>query len=273
MHRCLARNPGARYPSASAARDALESVLESTGSGPLRRPTSGLGAAVPRPPTAPAARARPQTGEHPEPAGPAREHVTAPTLRAPPARRRQAWLWVLAAAIVVVAVAVAIYLATRGDGGSGTPPSTVAGAPAGGFSIKAAKDFDPLGNDGQEDPQQVSNVHDGDASTSWSTEMYVDFQRDKQGVGVWVQLDRVHSIASVTVTTVQSGWSGAIYVADQPGGQLADWGAVRARGADLGTTKTFALHGVRGQYVLLWLTKLPGDVGDQRLQVSEVQVG
>jgi len=55
-----------------------------------------------------------------------------------------------------------------------------AGAPAGGFSIKAAKDFDPLGNDGQEDPQQVSNIRDGDASTSWSTEMYVDFQRDIQ---------------------------------------------------------------------------------------------
>ena len=181
----------------------------------------------------------------------------------------------LAAVIVVVAVAVAIYLATRSSGGSGTPPSTVAGAPAHGFSITAAKDFDPVGTggDGQEDPAQVANIHDGDASTSWSTEMYVDFQRDKRGVGVWVQLDHVHAINSVAVTTVQSGWSGAIYVADQPGSQLADWGPVRASGANLGSAKTFVLHGVRGKYVLLWLTKLPGDVGNQRLQVSEVQVG
>ncbi|HYU38531.1 MAG TPA: hypothetical protein VEM59_01675, partial [Acidimicrobiia bacterium] len=57
--------------------------------------------------------------------------------------------------------------------------------------------------------------------------------------------------------------------ADQPGDSLDAWGQPRASGDDLPATHPFQLNGARGQYVLLWCTRLPPS---DKLQVGDIKV-
>jgi hypothetical protein len=84
-----------------------------------------------------------------------------------------------------------------------------------------------------------------------------------------VKLDAPHDITSVTVTSPEGGWNGQIYVADQPGDSLDAWGQPRATGDNVPATHPFALNGVRGQYVLVWCTRLPPS---NKLQVGDIKV-
>ncbi len=86
--------------------------------------------------------------------------------------------------------------------------------------------------------------------------------------GLWVQLDAPHDVTSVTVTALEGGWSGEIYVADQPGNTLDAWGPARATGDNLPATHPFALN-ARGQYVLVWCTQLPPS---NKLQIGDIKV-
>jgi eukaryotic-like serine/threonine-protein kinase len=154
-----------------------------------------------------------------------------------------------------------------GGGGGGSAPASGGGA----LQIVDAKAFDPPPGDGGEHDSEVPLAVDGDPGTSWQTDGYSNrnFGNAKSGVGLWVKLDAPHDIGTVTVTTRENGWSGQIYVADQPGNSLEAWGQPRASEDNLPANHPFQLNGARGQYVLLWCTQLPPS---RKLQVGEIKV-
>jgi serine/threonine protein kinase len=271
IHRCMARQPGARFASAAEVRDALDQArIDPTGAIPTP-------AATARPVARPAARP------------PASSAPTAPTAAQPaPAprpvprkkrRRRGTWLWILLVLIVAVAGGVLAYILVSGDSspGSGGSPNASSALPAAKASF-AVTPFDPFGDDHTEDPDAVDNVNDGNPSTVWSTDQYNNVfpDGDKTGVGLALQLDDDYDVQKVIVDTQQSGWGASIYVSDKPASSLTsldDWGPVRAEGADLPTPHTFDVGAIKGQSVLLWLTQLPeGGNGTHQVAVSEVKV-
>lgn len=267
VSRSLAREPDDRFPSAGALLDALE---------PEREPPSGSLPAVPRV-REPAAEAtdrtvgvdRTATSAAPPPSPPPRP----PT---PTAVRRRRWPRALVALLVLAAVGAAAYAGVRaltddsGGGGGGGGVS----APPGPITIVGADDFDPLGDDQEENQESTGNVFDGNPQTAWETEQYEapaqEFGGAKDGVGVFVELDGVHDLSTVTVTAEETGWSAEVYVADQPGADLAAWGQARGAVDDADTTAEITLDdGTRGQNVLLWLTRLPPS---GKLNVSDIRV-
>jgi serine/threonine-protein kinase len=254
VHRCLARDPAARYASAGAVRDALAVVAG--------------GGAAPLPARAPGARlaSAPRVAASPDTTGPHTLEPSVPVAAARGHRSRRAWA-VVGTVLLVVAATVAAF-ALHNSGGTNSPTTTSASRP---LTLVAAHDFDPLG-DGQEDPSQVDAVRDGNLATTWQTENYVDFHRDKAGVGIYLQLDGTHAVHSVSVVTVESGWSAQIYVAGQPATTLAGWGSARATATTVPSTHTFTIDGARGRYVLLWLTMLAGDSPNQHLHVAEITI-
>jgi tRNA A-37 threonylcarbamoyl transferase component Bud32 len=259
IHRCLARNPAARFGSAAAVRDALDRArLDPTGSIP--RPVMPLPATTPAAPVAPVAPvARSQPAAAAQPA---------------PRRRRRTWWWVLLVLVVAVVGGVAAFLLVS-DSSSGKSTGA-SSAPAAGHATLAATDFDPLG-DGAEDHADVANAVDGNPATVWSTESYVSFPDGaKDGVGLAISLNGEYDVRRVTVATRQNGWGASIYVSDRPVSELhalSDWGPVRAQGSDLPSVHAFDTGGVRGQSVLVWLTQLPADAnGQHRVDISEVRV-
>ncbi len=274
IHRCLARQPAARFGSAAAVRDALDRArLDPTGAIP--RPMVGPAAAPKAPSRAPAGSGGVQPPAHTRPQPLPVPVATTPVRRR---RRRLTWLWVLLVVLVAIAGGVAAYVLVSDS--SGSSPGNGAGAPsapsAATATITGATSFDPLG-DGTESPDLVANAVDGDPTTAWSTEQYDQFpDGPKTGVGLALSLDREYDVSKVTVDALRAGWGASIYVSDKSVDSLStlgDWGDARASGSDLDRTKAFQFSGVKGQSVLVWFTQLPtGDNGRHYVEVTGVKV-
>ncbi|MGH8985389.1 MAG: protein kinase domain-containing protein [Acidimicrobiia bacterium] len=267
VSRCLERDPDDRFPSAGALLDALE---------PAREPPSGSLPAVART-REPATTAADRTVGVDRTATATATPPPSPPPSPPPARaahRRRRWPRGLVALLVLAAVGVVAYAGVRAltdDGGGGGGGVTT---PAGPVTIVGADDFDPLGDDQEENQESAGNVFDGNPRTAWETEQYQapaqEFGGAKDGVGIFVELDGVDDLSTVTVTADEAGWSAEVYVADQPGADLAAWGQTRGTVDDAGTTADIALRdGTRGRYVLVWLTRLPPS---GKLRVSDIRV-
>lgn len=148
------------------------------------------------------------------------------------------------------------------------------------ISDLAATAYDPIGGDGENDGDAPLAV-DGDPATAWSTEGY-DSRPDthpfgglKDGVGLYLDLGRQGELDELVIESASSGWAARIYVADQPGAGLADWGEAVAEVSDVtDTSTTVDLDGASGSYVLVWLTD-PGDAGDAgryRVELQELSI-
>jgi eukaryotic-like serine/threonine-protein kinase len=261
IHRCMARQPSARFSTAAEARDALDHARID--------PTGAIRTPAPRPAAPPPAATRPTT---PAPR---------PAPKAPPARRRKrrlGWLWFLLVLIVAVAGGVIAYVLVSDSSSPNTSGAGVSSVPTAATATITAASFDPLG-DHSEDPSGVDNVLDPNPSTVWSTEQYNHQfpDGDKTGVGLAFDLHGEYDVGEVRVTTQQTGWGAEIYVSDRPVAALTtlpDWGTTpRAVGNDLPQSNTFEAGGVKGQSVLVWFTQLPtGQNGTHYLDVSEVRI-
>jgi tRNA A-37 threonylcarbamoyl transferase component Bud32 len=255
--RSLARDPEYRYQSAQAFKDALKPGHDTAPTGPLAPPPA------PGPAAAPAAggggRAESTAVGAPPPARPA--PVATP-------RRGRRWPWLVLILVLLGAGAAVAYALTNLGGGSNAPGTAAAASQA--LPIAAAHDFDPPPGGGSEHPEDAHFAIDGDPGTAWQTEGYSNrnFGNAKSGVGLWVQLEAAHDVTTVTVTTLEDGWSAQIYVADQPGSSLDAWGPARASGDNLPAVQHFDLN-ARGQYVLIWCTQLPQS---DKLQIGDVKV-
>jgi hypothetical protein len=254
--RSLARDPEYRYQSAKEFKHALSGGPDTARAGPLADATAPHRTASPS--AAPPTRVAPS----PPPPRPA----------AAPGRARR-WPWVLLILLLLVLGGVAAYALANltsddrsggGGGGGSNPPAAGGGA----LRIVEASAFDPLG-DGEEHSGEAPRAIDSDPGTVWQTDRYNSRDLDKPGVGLWVQLDAPHDITSVTVTSLEGGWNGQIYVADQPGGTLEAWGQPRASSDNIPATHRFDLNGARGQYALIWVTRLPPS---NKLQIGDIKV-
>jgi serine/threonine protein kinase len=143
------------------------------------------------------------------------------------------------------------------------------------IAIKGAQDFDPLGNDGSENPDEIDRLYDNVPGTYWETSFYAsaDFGRLKSGVGVILDLGKVQDVGKVTVsfkgdTSVEL--RAASGVATQP--QSLDGYTKVAQGS--GTTVALKPNeSLKSRYLLVWLTKLPlTDDGNYRGRVVDVKV-
>jgi putative peptidoglycan lipid II flippase len=137
-----------------------------------------------------------------------------------------------------------------------------------------ARDFDPEGDDGSENPDAAGNASDGNPSTAWSTETYQapsqEFGNSKSGVGLILELDGQHEVSAVSVAADDSDWNADVYVSDQSGNDLPAWGQARASKEGLGRDALFAIDpNASGRFVLLWLTRLPSD---GKLGINEVAI-
>jgi serine/threonine-protein kinase len=248
VNRSLARDPEHRFPSAGALRDALDPARDST----------------PPPPSSPRPAVVAESGDHTI----GIDRTEAEALSPPAADDRAAggrrWPRALLAAVAAAAVVLVGYFAVRSLTGSDDGPSSGPNRPdaVDTLGILGATDFDPDGDDGAENPQDVGQATDGNPATVWSTQRYNnrDFDDPKRGVGLVVELEREEAIDKVEVAADDEDWNGEIYVADASGANLEDWGTPVAQAEGLGRLASFDLReGSRGRFVLVWITRLPAD--------------
>jgi eukaryotic-like serine/threonine-protein kinase len=246
VERCLDIDPTRRYPTARALAGALDTADDRDATAP-NQATASLPVAAPA--------ARP---------------VATAIAEAPRAAHRRRGVPIVAALVVLLGAGVGAYALLRGTSPSRT--NAHASTPTA-FLLASAQDFDPYGNDGQENHAAVGRAIDGNPMTAWPTETYVtrDFGHGKPGVGIYVTLAAPGTASRVSVDTLEAGWSGEIYAASSPSTTLAGWGRPVASGTNLGVHTQFTLRpATRARVVLLWLTLLPTS---GRLDVAELRVG
>ena len=151
-------------------------------------------------------------------------------------------------------------------GGSTPRPSSLP------VAIRSASDFDPFGNDQQENRATVARVADGDPATAWSTETYTSRQLGglKPGVGVVLELDHTVQVDRVQLSTRADDWAASIHVAATKPATFEAWGDPRGRVEHAGRDTAIPVAGT-GRYVLVWFTDL-GSGPPFRLDVAEVSV-
>lgn len=132
-----------------------------------------------------------------------------------------------------------------------------------GVRLAAAGTYDPEGDRAENDAEAPLAVDD-DARTSWSTESYQSFF--KQGVGLVLDAGAVRRLQRLDLVTGTPGVSAAVRVGDAPEGPFRPAAAART----LATTTRIPLGGVRGRYVVVWITAIPdggaAEIAEARLR-------
>ncbi|WP_369196877.1 protein kinase family protein [Streptomyces djakartensis] len=142
-------------------------------------------------------------------------------------------------------------------------------------TIQGVTDFDPLGSDGSENPDETNRVHDSAPGTYWETSFYTsaDFGRLKSGVGVILDLGKVQEVGQVTVS-FQGATSVELRAAGGATTQPQSLEAYNKVAQGSGTTVTLKPgESVKSRYLLVWLTKLPLTAeGNYRGRVVDIKV-
>ena len=149
--------------------------------------------------------------------------------------------------------------------------------PARELEVRSATGFDPEGSadsGGAENDDRAGLAVDGDPSTGWTTKTYNDPFGPaglKDGVGLLLDLGAPKEITEVEVRTPSGTTDLELRVAAEAGTALEDFEPVStARNVD--RRALLRPDGVRGRYLLVWLTALPPYEGRFRGEISEVVV-
>ncbi|WP_164478052.1 protein kinase family protein [Nocardioides pantholopis] len=181
--------------------------------------------------------------------------------------------------LLLVAVVVAVNLG-RGKTPLGaepdSPPSrSPSESPSAPVAIPdlAVSDLDPQG-DGAENPESTALTVDGDPATTWRSSTYLQQLGPaglKTGVGLQVDLGAERDVAQVGLSLVGEPTEVAVYVTDEAVSDVAGLEPVltEAVGPD---ARIELEEPVRGRFVTLWFTGLPGVDGGFRAEVAEVAV-
>lgn len=162
------------------------------------------------------------------------------------------------------------------SGGAPTKASTKTGPTAQKTTKKltpqSAKGFDPSPGDHPDRslPTAGGKAIDDSKSSYWGTQHYLDphFGRLKKGLGLMLDMGHPVEVDRVEVTMPQAGEEGTVQL------QVGDSQDADMRQTDTGPASgTFTLKGgkTKGQYVLLWFTKLP-KTGFYQIKVDDVAV-
>lgn len=149
-------------------------------------------------------------------------------------------------------------------------PST---APEVASGVVSATAFDPPPGDGREHDGELASLVDGNPSTAWHTEGYVERSpAGKSGVGFVLVFDGSPRLGRLVVHSPTQDWSASVYVADDEPTSLAGWGPPVAQQSAINGDAAFSLSGRQGHRVLVWITRLGRDGPPFTVQVNDVEV-
>jgi serine/threonine-protein kinase len=204
-----------------------------------------------------------------------------------PARRRLPWRlrhparWAISLALLAAIVAlVLVALAGHTHSGPGLAPNVHPSAGVTPVVLKqeAASSYNPFGT-GPEHAEDVASVVDGDPTTSWSTEHYIEGNLGKPGLGV--SLDAAPGVAAraVEIQTPTPGFRAGVYASvalpsSTPSGGTQSLTALGwtqlAPPRKISAHTTIAINPTRlvYRYYLVWIVKLPPN--SETAQISEI---
>jgi serine/threonine protein kinase len=180
-----------------------------------------------------------------------------------PFRLRHRITVVIVSLLVLAAIAGGVvWLATRTHRGTGKLAQSKPVATHSQVQLcqSCAHDFDPLGDNKAEHPDQVGLSIDGQLDTKWTTESYQNANLGKAGVGIYVDANPGTVATALRVDTDTPGFAAQVYARnDQPPLTWPNpsWHLVGASGkVKRRQDIQISTGGARYRYYLLWITDL-----------------
>ncbi len=145
--------------------------------------------------------------------------------------------------------------------------------PGGAVPIVAAAAFDPFG-DGQEHGDKAAFAFDADPESFWRSERYENrlLGNLKPGVGIWVSVAPGTSISAIEIDANNVVWAVEVFIADDVGSTLEQWGDPVARSDKLADETRIPVAELSGGAVLVWITDLGDGPTPIRMEISEIRV-
>ena len=139
-----------------------------------------------------------------------------------------------------------------------------------GYPFVRGRSFDPFGDDdgdgkpdrrrGRENNSERALAIDGNPATAWRTDQYRSEDLDgKPGVGYIVDLGETRPISTISVTFTEPGADVLIKVSDEIRANPDLWSVFADVSFANDQVTVRSPRPVNGQYVLVWLTRLPVD--------------
>jgi hypothetical protein len=183
---------------------------------------------------------------------------------------------------LVVVVALSIFNLTSGGGSSSSPQSAGPTGGTGGTSSSAGPtaqvltptgvtDWDPYGDDGQEQPSLVPAAHDGKLDTSWLTSIYTSANLGglKPGVGLRFDMGKPVSARSIALAFPFAGQSVQVLAGDTLANNVNGYQRVWS-GQNLSQSAAVTLDGHAYRYWVIWVTRLAPAAGGYQGGLAEV---
>ncbi len=201
------------------------------------------------------------------------------TRRRVPLRARSSTKALLALLVLVLAAAgaLAYVAAQRTERGTGERENVAPAAPQlepVALGQRAASDYDPLGDNREEHPQDTNAVVDGDPQSTWSTESYRGgLAAQKAGVGIVLDAPPAGVAArQIQIQTPAPGFTAEVYVAEDdlpPTVPHPGWTKL-AGPTTIGADAKLDLDtaGNRFRRYLVWITRLAPD--EESAEISEI---
>jgi hypothetical protein len=144
-------------------------------------------------------------------------------------------------------------------------------------TIAEASDFDPQGSDGQEHPDDVGLAIDGNSDTAWGTDHYntAEFGNLKDGLGLWLDLEKESEVARVTLESPIQGWTFQINTgssAAAPSEPLPALDGSTEFTMGRGGEAVIDLKPVRASRLLIWITRLGTDDDGYAASIANVTI-
>ncbi len=216
-----------------------------------------------------------------------------PDRRQKRAGRSRGWMGRTAVGLLIIAGLMIAGLLALGVGGGFSAfgsGGVDAGSVADPIIIVDGFEYDPAGG-GVKFQRLVPRTFDGDEEDSsgnrWYTSNLSDDQfEDRDGVGVFYQLENASDVSSVSVITKAQGWAAEIWVGDDPeiSGDVPRVGSPAEFGQKVGEigasddSQTIDVTPTETEWVLVWYTRSGQTVNSQgqlwnRIEVREVIIG
>jgi putative peptidoglycan lipid II flippase len=146
------------------------------------------------------------------------------------------------------------------------PQPTPAGGPVVPTSVTV---FSPQGT--QDDPRGAGNAVDGDPSTSWATDRYLQqLPRLKTGVGLLLTLPEPTALSSVAIDSPSDGTVVEIRSSDTASPSLSDTTVLDTTTLSSGRSTVTLENMSPTRYLLVWITKLGGSSGSYSSKIAEL---
>jgi hypothetical protein len=144
--------------------------------------------------------------------------------------------------------------------------------------IVGGQDFDPGGDDGKENGEQVPLAFDGNLGTAWGTEHYetAAFGGLKDGVGLWLRFGRSVRVGRITIVSPIPGWTFDLRAGGSPSDAsdpLTSTDGRRSFQVGPSGKVTIELEPTETPGILVWMTSLAPDEGRFAAKIGEVRVG